>query len=237
MLIDLRRARAKYQSPFSTMSIHEHPSMASTPSIYSEISDPRARAHRPFSSFFSGTSTIGTSTISSRSNNTRRLSPKPSEDNHPRLPRVTQLSLSPMSVGPPTMRSPSSTRSIIDPSSSPLTSTQRMSTITFREDPLVLDFTVPSPARVLDYGGNLSIIAEPPVVRQTSGASRTSRARDHLRQRSQRSRPRWIPKHSRGKIWFPAMENAAVRTKLFHAIVSGILLVIILITCMFFSWY
>ena len=207
------------------MPMHWPPSVASTPSIYSEVSDPRLRVHRPFSSFFSGTSTV-----SSRSDSTRQSVPKPSDDGPPRLPR---LNLSPMSTAAPTLRSPSSTRSIIDPASSPITSARRISAISFRENPLLLDFIAPPQARVLDYGGNMPVNLEDRVQRNTSGASRTSRARDHLRQRGRR--PRWIPKRSRGKVWFPAMENTAVRTKVFHCIVSGSLLAMILITCKFSS--
>ena len=204
--------------------MHWPPSVASTPSIYSEISNPQERVHRHFSSFFSSTSAI-----SSRSNSTRQPSPKPSDDGPPRLPR---LNLSSISTRAPTLRSPSSTRSIIDPSSSPLTSsspmasTRRISAISFQENPLLIEFTAPPQARVLDYGGNIPVIPEPQVVRQPT---RGNRARDHLQRRGRR--PRWIPKHSRGKVWFPAMENSQVRTKVFHCIISGSLLSIILITC------
>ena len=43
--------------------------------------------------------------------------------------------------------------------------------------------------------------------------------------------PRWVPKHAKGKAWFPAMRYSAVRVKVFHAVVSGSLLMLILIVC------
>ncbi|MCJ1442946.1 MAG: hypothetical protein MMC23_003443 [Stictis urceolatum] len=57
------------------------------------------------------------------------------------------------------------------------------------------------------------------------------RSRDAMDANAGRRRrvPRWVPKHAKGKAWFPAMRYSAVRVKVFHAVVSGSLLMLILI--------
>lgn len=194
----------------------------SASSIYSEVSDPRARrAHRPFSGFFNGRSVVG-----SQRSSTHRFGSKPPSNRSSR--RFSPLRLSQLNLSLPTARSPSSTRSMIDPSASLSTSARSMSAVSFTSaSPLAS----PAQARVLDYGGNMPISMDPTLQRDMSQASRPSLS-ERQRRRPRRA-PRWVPRHSKGQVWFPAMESSAVRTKVFHTIVSGAILGIVLIVCTF----
>ena len=197
------------------------PPAPSASSVYSEMSDPRARRpHRPFSGFFNGVSVVG-----SQRNGVHRSGSKPPSNRTSR--RFSPLRLSHLNLSLPALRSPSSTRSVIDPSTTPSTSGRGMSTVSFIS---VNPLTSPVRARVLDYGGNMPISMDPALQREMSRSSRPSPSD---RQRRRRQGPRWVPRHSKGKVWFSAMESSAVRTKVFHSIVSGAILAIVLIVCTF----
>ena len=103
---------------------------------------------------------------------------------------------------------------------------------------------LPARARVLDYGGNVPVpmgdAAVPPPLqpRQPSpfqpgqrDRSLSTRATAGSKPRPKPRDPRWVPRHASGKVWFPALESPAARTKFFHACVSGTLLAITLIVC------
>ena len=217
----------------------------------SGTSSRRSRGRRPLSSFFNGTSTVGGRNSGSAQAHTKRIDPNP-----PRL-ELPRLDMSHLSPGPsPSQRSPTSTRSVIDPTLSPEMSARPLSSVTQRSPVSPLEYEHEAPSRltlahVLDYGGNIPINHVPPETqrqlprfhsissnrrwpsqRNQQGA-RTSgpRSTQSRNQTQPERRARWIPKHSRGKVWFPAMESSAVRTKFFHAIVSGSILALVLVTC------
>ena len=125
----------------------------STPSIYTEISEHRvpqnrSAAQRRFSEFFSGSSDV-----SSRRGTRNYRTPKPAENDRPQLPPLTGLNISHFNNSGPILRSPTSIRSIIDPSASPMSRTRPLSTTT--SDASVRGIRYPAQARVLDYGGNV----------------------------------------------------------------------------------
>lgn len=201
------------------------PAGASSPSVYSEQTEPRTRAHR-LSRWFHGTSTMAP-----RSTDTERgtvpPSPKSVSTSAPSLP---QLEMSHINLQSPALRSPTSTRSLIDPSSSPSTSARPLSTRSYEAS--VMSVTTPAQAQVLDYGGNSPIDMEAPPEHTMSYENRTRSVRQPPQQtRNERNKPRWVPRHSRGKVWFPAMEDRIVRTKVFHTLVSGLILAVFLIVC------
>ena len=113
----------------------------------------------------------------------------------------------------PTLRSPTSTRSLIDPSSSPGITARPLSTTPF--DTLLGAPGFPVQAYTRNNGHD--DIAGPPA-RRIVGARF-------------RSRPRWQPRHSRGRAFLPFMEKKGMRRRVFHCIVTGSILVITLIVC------
>lgn len=222
----------------------------------SNASTPHSRIRRPLSSFFHSTSVIGSQTGS----DTIQPSPKPISPNPTRL-ELPRLDMSHLSPGLPAFqRSPTSTRSIID-HISPRMSTRPLSSVTQRSPVSPLwetqeDLRRPSVARVIDYGGNVPLTQISPEPQRHSPcftALGSRRRQENQRQgsrpsaRSERRRraqnqvqtqtcsggyPRWKPKHCRGRVWFPAMESSAVRSKLLHTLVSGAILALVLLTCM-----
>ena len=189
-------------------------SRASSPSIYSEISEDRIAAQRRSSPFFNPITAYSERSFRVRQDRV----PKPVSTNSPQLPR---LDMSHLNTSGTVLRSPTSTRSIIDPSGSPARTDRALST--FMIDGSERGPVYPAEAHVLDYGGNSPIDQLP----ERNASTHPSRRRRRRRE------PRWIPRHSRGKIFFPAMKNQAVRNKVFHCIVSGSILAITLIVCKF----
>ncbi|MCJ1405476.1 hypothetical protein MMC11_008704 [Xylographa trunciseda] len=130
--------------------------------------------------------------------------------NAPRTP-LPSLNISHGDSSAPALRSPTSTRSLIDPSSSPAITARPLSTITFGH--LVGAPDVPAqvytrdeqPDGLLDHPGQRNISAR------------------------FRSRPRWRPRHSRGRAFLPFMEKKGMRKRVFSCVVTGSILVITLI--------
>ena len=108
-------------------------------------------------------------------------------------------------------RSPSSTRSLIDPASSPANRARPLSSATF--DALIETFHVPVQAH-------------------TRGSSRISNLSNRrVTWVRPRPGPRWRPRHSKGRVCFPFMRKRGMRTRVFHCVVSGFILALTLIIC------
>ncbi|MCJ1326732.1 hypothetical protein MMC10_003397 [Thelotrema lepadinum] len=220
----------------------------------SDVSSRRSRGRRPLSGFFNGSSVVGSNIGDRIQQSSKRIDPSPPQLE---LPRLDMSHLSPALS--PSHRSPTSTRSVIDPAISPPMSTRPLSSVTHRSPVSPLEHEgsdAPSRltfAHVLDYGGNVplnQLSPETPRALPRFPSSRSNRRwpsqrnqqHFHAPQRRQpqpqaqpgRTRPqrraRWIPKHARGKTWFAAMESSAVRTKFFRTVVSGSILTITLVT-------
>ena len=134
--------------------------------------------------------------------------------NEPRTP-LPCLNVTHGHSSAPALRSPTSTRSLIDPSSSPSITARPLSTITF--DNLLGAPNVP--ARAYTRDNHLDDITELPAQRIISARFR--------------SRPRWRPRHSSGRAFVPFMKKRGMRRRVFSCIVTGSILAITLIVCKF----
>lgn len=215
--------------------------VSGTPSLGSETSSPPTRTHRPFSSFFHGESVI---------NGFGVVNQQERAQSHHKHTRTVDTSTPPMrghSPGAhPALRSPTSTRSIIDPSASPANSVRQLSPAATSASAARSPFSFVDQlthARVIDHGGNVPLSQVSPTQRQApfrfpSGRTQRSTGPRSQRQQSSRSdrstnsnRPRWIPRHAPGKVWFPSLQSSAVRGKFLHVLVSGFILAVVLIIC------
>ena len=191
-----------------------------SPSIYSEHPEQQQeppRRHRPFSSFFNGTSTVN-----------RGQAPQPSNASVVSTPRMPRPFMTHANGSTQSVLTPNSLLSMmVGPTAPPSSGSHTHSTASFNGGGL-RGLALPARAHVLDYGGNVPVGTEPYMPRDPSPASKTTGSH---RRKKRHHEPRWVPRHSRGKVWFPALESMDARKKFFHACVSGTLLAIILIVC------
>ena len=132
--------------------------------------------------------------------------------NEPRTP-IPHLNITHGNGSAPASRSPTSTRSLIDPSSSPAITARPLSTITFGH--LLGAPVIPAQAYTRDN--------RPDEIEDLPG-QRIVLARS-------RSQARWRPRHSRGRAFLPFMEKRGTRRWVFSCIVTGSILAITLIVC------
>ena len=185
-----------------------------SPSVYSEPPEQAAHRYRPLSGFFNGRSVLAG----------RNRSGQPSNATTPRTPAFFLGHHS----NALRMDSPSSMLSMrVGPTAPPSHSSRAGSMASFNGGGL-RGLALPARAQVLDYGGNMPFT----MLSETHSADALGRTTTSSGQRRRkRSEPRWVPKHSSGKVWFPALALPAARKKFFHTVITGTLLAIILIVC------
>ena len=165
------------------------------------------RSSNRFSAFFHGTSVV-----TDRTNPPAQQSRKSSR--HGSLTFLPRLDMSHLSSNAPILRSPTSTRSLIDPNSTPASSARPLSTARFE----LFTPNSASPAQAHLISPRFDRMIEPFTRRKTIRP---------------RPGPRWQPRHSSGRICFPFMRQRDMRTKVFHCLVSGFILAVTLIVCTF----
>ena len=175
-----------------------------------DIADLRSAARKRFSEFFHGTSSVGQHHSRGRSVHIRKPSRSGLRCHPPNggLHGMRQLNTS-VSAPP---RSPTSIRSVIDPSSSPPSVGTPLSATAFdqsRWDP-------PTQAPAL----------EPPTVRRDLGLASSQQA-----VRSSRV-PKWHDWRKISKGCLPTFKNKAVQRKFLTCVIFGCILILILIICM-----
>lgn len=136
------------------------------------------------------------------------------EHAHKHFRPATQLDPSRYDFSPTLMRSPSSTRSVIDPSSSPPVASH-------------------SPIPIFSWGHavHVSHMAEQAYIPEPRADSRPRHSSRRTRARRHGPKPRWRPRHSEGRAFLPFMKTAEIRNKVFHCIIGGFVLGITLIVC------
>lgn len=165
--------------------------------------DPHSWLHRRLSSIFSGESNIlSASGRSFRLQKSNGISLHESSTSN----RVPQAGL----------RSPTSTRSIIDPSASPFTSAGSISPDAFR--PLQMHTNPPSVAYDRPRTTSSGARAERHLSRALAGSHRHSTRRGLRPQRR-----KWV--------WMPHIRNAKHRSNAIGALVSGVILMVMLSIC------
>ena len=164
------------------------------------------RSSNRLSAFFHGTSVV-----TDRANLPTQHGRKASR--HGSLNFLPPLDMSHLNNNAPVLRSPMSTRSLIDPHSTPASSARPLSTARF--DLFTPNSASPAQAHLSPHFDRM---IEPFIRRKT------------LRPRPG---PRWRPRHSSGPICFPFMRQTDMRTKVFHCLVSGLILAVTLIVCTF----
>ena len=172
-------------------------------------SSTRSAVRNRLSALFHGSSVIGDKTHSPRQQSSNMARHKARTRELPRFETRSSFHLN-----APAPRSPSSTRSLIDPASSPANSARPFSNATY--DQFSGNPFSPAPAH----------IAGSPRTDIESGMS-IPQNRNGRRRRG----PRWRPKHSSGKVYLPIMKNKGMRERVFKCIVSGGVLAITLIVC------
>ena len=165
------------------------------------------RSSNRFSAFFHGTSVV-----TDRTNPPAQQGRKSSR--HGSLNFLPRLDMSHLNSNAPVLRSPTSTQSLIDPTSTPANSARPLSTARF--DPFTPNSASPAQAHLLS----------PHFDRMTEPFTRRKILRP-------RPGPRWRPQHSSGRICFRFMRQRSIRTKVFHCLVSGFILAVTLIVCTF----
>lgn len=161
-----------------------------------------------FSAFFHGTSVL-----TDRTGRPSQHGHKPFRGSPPSvLPRLDMSHLD-MSAAP-SQRSPTSTRSLIDPSSTPASSASPFSVASFDRSPGISPLS--AQAHLLSPR-TYDLEPEPIIRRKTA--------------RRVRHAPRWQPRHSSGRVCFPFMRKKGMRGKVFYCILSGSILAISLIIC------
>jgi len=170
--------------------------------------EPQQRSGNRFSAFFHGTSVL-----TDRTGRPLQHGRGPLSNGSPAV--LPRLDMSHLNASATNQRSPTSTRSVIDPSSTPASSVRSFSATAFNGSaeisPLSAQVHLLSP-RTQD------LWPEPLVHRKTV--------------RRVRHAPRWRPRHSSGLICFPFMRKRGMRRKVFYCVLSGSILVISLIICM-----
>ena len=161
-----------------------------------------------FSAFFHGTSVL-TDRTGRPSQHGRKLFRVGSPFVLPRLD-MSHLDVS----AAPSHRSPTSTRSLIDPSSTPASSASPLSISTFDRSPGISPLS--AQAHLLSPR-TYDVEPEPVTRRKTA--------------RRVRPGPRWRPRHSNGRVCFPFMRKRGMRGKVFYCVLSGAILAISLIIC------
>ena len=192
-----------------------------SPSVYSEQPDQgenQSRRHRPFSGFFNGRSALSSRGYNAQLSNASNAST-------PSMPRFFMPHVDDESQSASSPRSLLSMR--VGPTAPPSMGSRTHSMASFNGGG-IRGLALPARAQVLDYGGNVPFVPGAEAPREESQAIKTTSQRRRRRHHG----PRWTPKHAEGKIWFPSMASVEARKKLFHAVVSGTLLAIILIVCM-----
>ena len=128
-------------------------------------------------------------------------------------PRISLPLLDISNNSAPVLRSPTSTRSLIDPSSSPAITPRPLSTITFDH---------------LPGAPNLPVQAHHRVNRPNGITYHSARLDTSARFRR---RPRWRPRHSSGRDFLPFMKKQGMKRRIFSCVVTGSILAVTLIVC------
>lgn len=170
---------------------------------------PQQRSGNRFSALFHGTSVL-----TDRTGRPSQQGRKPFRDGlEAVLPRLDMSHLN--TSAPSQQRSPASTRSLIDPSSTPASSARPFSVATFDQSPRITPLS--AQAHLLSPRTE-DLWPEPLIRRKTVKRTRPA--------------PRWRPRHSSGLACFPFMRKRGMRGRVFYCILSGLILAITLIICM-----
>ena len=169
-------------------------------------SSQRSAMRNRLSAFFHGSSVVADESPSERQQSCRMFRNKQSHFTH-----SSNLEMSSLNRNTPAPRSPSSTRSLIDPTSSPANSARPFSNATYEQfsgNPF-------SPASAHLAGSPRTMPYSEPMVR-------------HHTSRRHRRNPRWRTKNSSGRVYF---RNKSMHQTVFKCIISGGLLAATLIVC------
>jgi len=166
------------------------------------------RSGNRFSAFFHGTSVL-----TDRMGRPLQHGPEPLANGSPAV--LSRLDMSHLNTNAPDQRSPTSTRSLIDPSSTPASSVRSFSATAFNGSAEIS----PLSAQVHLLSPRTEDLWPEPLVRR-----KTVKRVRHA--------PRWRPRHSSGLICFPFMRKRGMRKNVFYCVLSGSILVISLIICM-----
>ena len=172
----------------------------------SSPSGQRSAMRNRLSAFFHGSSVVADESPSERQQSCRMFRNKQSHFTH-----SSNLEMSSLNRNTPAPRSPSSTRSLIDPTSSPANSARPFSNATYEQfsgNPFS-----PAPAHLA--GSPRTMPYSEPMVR-------------HHTSRRHRRNPRWRTKNSSGRVYF---RNKSMHQTVFKCIISGGLLAATLIVC------
>ena len=169
-------------------------------------------------SFFHGTSELERVPTSSSNASRKSLAPRLGLQ----VFSSTQLDIPALNTDvPAASRSPTSTRSLIDPASSPVGPARPITPQTFER----LQTTPASPAPAYRCSPERGATAEEDDLVRLMTVERHSRRRRHHRRTSRRGEA------TRRNRCFPAVKDRAVRKKIISCLISGFLLAVILTLC------